>query len=191
VEPCYVFHPSNAFVDADGRIIVDVVAHDRMFARSNFGPDSETSHFERWTIDTDTRRVHRDVIDPRPQEFPRYDERLTGKPYRYAVTVALPERDTGTLEVGDTRLYRHDLAQRLTEAHDFGADCFPGEFVFVPRCAEGGETDGWYIGLVINTRTDTTDFVILDAEDFLGEPVATIHLPHRIPPGFHGNWVAD
>ena len=26
---------------------------------------------------------------------------------------------------------------------------------------------------------------------FTGEPVASIHLPHRIPPGFHGNWVAD
>lgn len=191
VDPCYVFHPSNAFVDADGRIIVDVVAHDRMFARSNYGPDSEHSQFERWTIDTDTRRVHRDVIDPRPQEFPRYDERLTGKPYRYALSVALPERDTGTLEVGDTRIYRHDMVEHRTQAHDFGPERFPGEFVFVPRHPQGGETDGWYVGLVINRDADTTDFVILDAKDFLGQPVATIHLPHRIPPGFHGNWVAD
>lgn len=30
---------------------------------------------------------------------------------------------------------------------------------------------------------------ILDARAIAGEPVATIHLPHRIPPGFHGNWV--
>ncbi|MFC5796823.1 carotenoid oxygenase family protein [Sphingopyxis terrae] len=32
---------------------------------------------------------------------------------------------------------------------------------------------------------------MLNADDFTGAPQAVIHLPHRIPPGFHGNWVAD
>jgi carotenoid cleavage dioxygenase len=63
--------------------------------------------------------------------------------------------------------------------------------VFVPRAAQGDETDGWYLGLVVNAAEETTDLVLLDAADFTGSPVATIHLPHRIPPGFHGNWVAD
>ena len=191
VDPCYVFHPANAFVDADGRIIVDVVTHDRMFARSNYGPDSETSQFERWTIDTGAKAVTRKVIDARPQEFPRYDERLTGKPYRYALTMALPERDTTEMTIADTRLYRHDMVEGGTQVHDFGAGHFPGEFVFVPRAEQGSETDGWYMGLVINAGEETTDLVLLDAADFTGAPVATIHLPHRIPPGFHGNWVAD
>lgn len=191
VDPCYVFHPANAFVDADGRIIVDVVTHDRMFARSNYGPDSEASQFERWTIDTVAKAVTRKVIDARPQEFPRYDERLTGKPYRYALTMALPERDTTEMTIADTRLYRHDMVEGGTQEHDFGAGHFPGEFVFVPRAEQGSETDGWYMGLVINAAEETTDLVLLDAADFTGAPVATIRLPHRIPPGFHGNWVAD
>lgn len=191
VDPCYVFHPANAFVDADGRIIVDVVTHDRMFARSNYGPDSEASQFERWTIDTAAKAVTRKVIDARPQEFPRYDERLTGKPYRYALTMALPERDTSEMTIADTRLYRHNMVEGGTQVHDFGAGHFPGEFVFVPRAGQGSETDGWYMGLVINAAEETTDLVLLDAADFTGAPVATIRLPHRIPPGFHGNWVAD
>lgn len=191
VDPCYVFHPANAFVDADGRIIVDVVTHDRMFARSNYGPDREASQFERWTIDTAAKAVTRKVIDARPQEFPRLDERLTGQPYRYALTMALPERDTTEMTIADTRLYRHDMVEGGTQVHDFGAGHFPGEFVFVPRAEQGGETDGWYMGLVINAAEETTNFVLLDAADFTGAPVATIHLPHRIPPGFHGNWVAD
>ena len=192
VDPCYVFHPANAFVDADGRIIVDVVTHDRMFARSNYGPDSEHSQFERWTIDPAAKKVARKVIDARPQEFPRYDERLTGKPYRYAIAVAMPECETENMTVTDTRLYRHDLELEQTEQHDFGARRHPGEFVFIPRDpVAGGETDGWYMGLVINAATETTDLVILNADDFTGLPQAVIHLPHRIPPGFHGNWVAD
>lgn len=191
VEPCYVFHTANAFIDADGRIIVDVCAHDRMFARSTQGPDSTATPFERWTIDTTTRKVARQVVDGRPQEFPRYDERLTGRAYRYAMTVALPEEDVGYLSNENTKLYRHDLIDGTTEDHDFGPHRHPGEFVFVPHEVTGGETDGWYVGLVIDMQDDTTDLVILDAANFVGDPVATIHLPHRIPPGFHGNWVSD
>ena len=33
--------------------------------------------------------------------------------------------------------------------------------------------------------------LVIDTVDFTGTPIASIHLPHRIPPGFHGNWVAD
>ena len=67
----------------------------------------------------------------------------------------------------------------------------PGEFVFVPRGAAGAEDDGWLVGLVVDMNDETTDLVILNADDFTGKPQAVIHLPHRVPPGFHGNWVAD
>jgi 8'-apo-carotenoid 13,14-cleaving dioxygenase len=33
--------------------------------------------------------------------------------------------------------------------------------------------------------------VILDAAQFDRSAQAVIHIPHRIPPGFHGNWVAS
>src|SRR3546814_18026770 len=51
VDPCYVFHPANAFETADGKVIVDVVAHDTMFAESKRGPDSPRSRMARWPID--------------------------------------------------------------------------------------------------------------------------------------------
>ncbi len=34
------------------------------------------------------------------------------------------------------------------------------------------------------------DLVIIDAHDFV-RPVATVHLPARVPQGFHGNWIPD
>jgi carotenoid cleavage dioxygenase len=43
---------------------------------------------------------------------------------------------------------------------------------------------------VYDARTDKSDFIILDADDFLGEPVATVHLPVRVPNGLHGNWIS-
>jgi carotenoid cleavage dioxygenase len=33
--------------------------------------------------------------------------------------------------------------------------------------------------------------VVLAAQDFAGGPVARVHLPARVPLGFHGSWIAD
>ncbi|MBB5708301.1 carotenoid oxygenase family protein [Sphingopyxis panaciterrulae] len=190
VDPCYVFHPANAFETADGKVIVDVVAHDTMFAESKRGPDSPRSRMERWTIDPTADTTTRTVIHDHNQEFPRYDERRTTRSYRYIYSVALPD-GAGELAIADTRLFRHDLENGTTETRDFGPGRHPGEFVFVPRSPEGAEGDGWLVGLVVNMNDETTDLVILNADDFMGPPQAVVHLPHRVPPGFHGNWVAD
>ena len=60
---------------------------------------------------------------------------------------------------------------------------------FVAKANAGNEDDGWLMGYVIDTRNETTDLVILDAANFEGAPQAAITIPHRIPPGFHGNWM--
>ena len=130
----------------------------------------------------------RRTLDPAPQEFPRPDERSFAKPYRYAWSMGLPETDRPGF-IADTRLYAHDLLAGERQVRDFGAERFPGEFVFVPRSADAPEGDGWLMGLVVDMRRDATELVILDARDFTGAPTATVHLPHRVPPGFHGNWI--
>ena len=37
----------------------------------------------------------------------------------------------------------------------------------------------------------TRELVIIDASDVTAEPVARVHLPVRVPAGFHGSWIAD
>jgi len=187
VEPCYVFHPCNAFETADGRVVVDVVAHETMFAQSTQGPDSKKVMFERWTIDPRARRVARKVIDPIAQEFPRFDERRIGKQYRYAYAVALARHDDEFLPA--SQLIRHDLETGGRETHEFGARRFPGEFVFVPAHPGAAEGEGWLMGYVIDGAAQTTGLVIIDARNFSDKPQATITIPHRVPPGFHGNWI--
>lgn len=187
IEPCYVFHVANAFDTEDGKVIVDVVAYETMFDAGYGGPDT-LGRFERWTIDPVTRQVSRQVVDASPQEFPRPDERRFGQPYRYAYTMALPD-DGNPQFLGAARLYKHDLEAGTRQLHDFGHGRTPGEFVFVPAAPDAGEDEGWLIGLVIDRANETTDLEILDAHDFEGPPVAAIRIPHRVPPGFHGNWV--
>jgi carotenoid cleavage dioxygenase len=186
VDPCFVFHVANAFDRADGFVELDVIAYPTMFASDVGGLDA-LGRFERWTVDPAARRVERRVTDPTPQEFPRIDERRFGQDYRFAYTVSVPP-DGNTQLAGATRLYKHDLELGTNRVHDFGGGRVPGEFIFVPARPDAGEDEGWLVGLVINTAPQTTDFTILDARCFEAAPVATITLPHRIPPGFHGNW---
>lgn len=189
IEPCYIFHPANAFETDDGKVVMDAAVHATMFAESAAGPDSKRTPFERLTIDPVSRKVSRKVIDASPQEFPRPDERRIGKPYRYAYTVALPDGSDLAL-LDDTRIFKHDLAAGTRQARDFGKGKTPGEFVFVPAHANSGEDEGWLIGYVLDHASNATDLVILNARDFTGPAQATITIPQRIPPGFHGNFIA-
>ena len=43
------------------------------------------------------------------------------------------------------------------------------------------------MGFVYDRSTDRSDLVLLDGQTL--ETVATVHLPARVPHGFHGNWV--
>lgn len=191
VDPCYVFHPCNAFDLPDGGVVMDVVAHRRMFDRSRSGPEMDSgARFERWTLPADGGRVRREVLHDAPQEFPRLDERLSGEPYRYAYAVGIGQ-GLGDGTGGGLPLFRHDLHTRNTLAHDFGPHAVPGEFVFVPRQPQGAEDDGWLMGFVHNRRSGHAELHVLNADDFTGPPQAVVHIPARIPAGFHGNWIDD
>ena len=188
VAPCFVFHVANAYDDdgGAGRVVLDVITYPTMFATNGGGLDA-LGRLERWTVDPSTRRVGRRVLDDTPQEFPRIDERRFGRRHRYAYTVSVPP-DGNTQLVGATRLYKHDLDAGSRSVHEFGEGHVPGEFVFVPAGDGAAEDEGWLLGLVVNTADGTTDLAILDAQRFEAAPVAAVRLPHRIPPGFHGNW---
>ena len=190
VEPCYIFHTANAFDLSDGRVVMDAVVYERMFDGDSQGPNAMPRGFERWTLDPAKRSVERRMLDRSPQEFPRPDERCIGQPYRYAYALGLPDTLTPELLVA-SHLFKHDVVTGVRERHDFGAGRHPGEFVFVPRSGDTDEDDGWLIGFVANAAAGTTDLEILDARAFEGEPAATVHIPHRIPAGFHGNWIAS
>ncbi len=186
VSPCYVFHPCNAYDLEDGSVIMDVVVHERMFDRSRIGPDSQYVTFERWKMDASTGRVIRTVLSSENQEFPRFDERLTGRDYRYAYAVGIDIDNPQP-----NALLRHDLRTGNTVRHVYGNGWLSGEAVFVPRHDAAAEDDGWLLSYVHDLHGGPSRVVILNAGDLDGEPQAVIDLPARVPLGFHGNWIPD
>jgi carotenoid cleavage dioxygenase len=180
VEPCYVYHPFNAYDEGD-RIVLDVVRHPRMFATDHRGPSEGPPTLDRWTIDLNAGKVLEERIDDRGQEFPRIDERLTGRRNRYGYSVGFESGQTSQ------SLIKHDLAAGTSATRTFGAHGEPGEFVFVPADPDAAEDEGVLIGLVYDGDSDRSDLVVVDAGTL--ETVAEAHLPVRVPHGFHGNWV--
>lgn len=185
VDLCYVYHPLNAYELPGGEVVLDVVRHPRMFDTETIGPNEGNPTLDRWTIDVAAGKVREERLDDRGQEFPRQDERLVGRPHRFGYTANFG----AGVEHGP--LLKHDLVAGTTEVHEYGPGQVTLEAVFVPRDDDSAEDDGWVMSYVYDATTDSSDVVILNAQDFTGDPVATVHLPQRVPFGFHGNWVAD
>jgi carotenoid cleavage dioxygenase len=185
VNNCFVFHPLNAYEDASGRVVLDVVRHPKMFATNQDGPNEGPPTLDRWLLDPHGGPVKEDRLCDRPQEFPRHDERRVGKPYRYGYCGA---SGAAGLFGG---LLKHDLETGETLHRDDGAHKQYQEAVFVPRSEDSAEDDGWIMSYCHDAERNSAEVVILHAQDFLGDPVATIDLATRVPFGFHGNWVPD
>jgi carotenoid cleavage dioxygenase-like enzyme len=197
-EPCWIFHTLNAYDDEGGAVVVDVVQYEGAYDVSLLSGNGPVT-LDRWTIDPAAGKVARRRLDDRLQEFPRVDERLLTRPHRYGYSAVIGEVSRATVSLsGDfadqafaNALLKHDLAKDSVEAHDFGRDATAGEAVFVPASPTSAEDDGYVMAFVHAPDRGATDLVILAAQDFTGDPVARIHLPARIPLGFHGSWLPD
>ena len=194
-EASYVFHPMNAFAEGDA-IVLDVARYGRldfMSPQAAANPswrDENAARMHRWRIDLQAGGVKSTPLDDIVTEFPRVDERRLGRQHRFGYTVARePELNEGAQPVW-TAVKKYDLERGTAETRRFGAENGVGEPLFVPRGEGAAEDDGWVLVLAYDHARNTSDFHILDARNVRGEPVAVVHLPHRVPYGFHGNWVA-
>ena len=183
VRPCYVFHPLNAYDDGD-TVVLDVVRHPSVFASgAHLLPG--TRSLDRWTVDLVGDGVTEERLDDTSQEFPRVDERRVGRRHRYGFAVGYAPGSAGLAE--PDAILKHDTVTRTTQAVSFGSGREPGEFVFVPTGPDAAEDDGVAMGFVYDRASDRSDLVLLDAQTL--ETVASVHIPARVPHGFHGNWV--
>ena len=194
IEPCYVYHPLNAYSEVRNGsevLVLDVVRYQRMFDRDRRGPGDTMPTLDRWTINLATGAVSSECRDDRAQEFPRINEALLGSRHRFGYTVGI---EGGFVDSSgkkmSTSLYKHDYATGSSTVAPLDPELLIGEMSFVPRPngdpATQAEDDGILIGYGYHRGRGEGQLVLLDAQTC--ESVATVHLPQRVPMGFHGNW---
>ncbi|MFC7495346.1 MULTISPECIES: carotenoid oxygenase family protein [unclassified Nocardioides] len=181
IDPCYVFHTLNAYEEGTD-VVIDVVRHDRMFATDFGGPNEGPAYLTRFTIDTAAGKVREHRFDEHSQEFPRYDERLTGRRHRYGYAAGVAG---DAVRTGDSVL-KHDVVAGTTIERRLGTGREVSEFCFVPAAPDAAEDEGVLMGYVFDRGTGRSDLRLLDAATL--DDVAAVHLPGRVPAGFHGNW---
>jgi carotenoid cleavage dioxygenase-like enzyme len=141
---------------------------------------------ERWKVDPKAKTLEAAALDDETVEFPRIDDSLAGRSYRYGYCTVM-RRDEGTDAF--TGLIRYDLARDEARRWDPGPGLAPSEPVFVRDPDGRADDEGWVLAVVYDPARDASDVVILDASSFGAKPEAVIHLPCRVPFGFHGSWV--
>jgi len=97
----------------------------------------------------------------------------------------------GTIESFGQELYKYDLRDGRSWTHRFGPGFAAGEPVFAAAPGAKGEDEGWLLTYVYDAARDASDLAILDATDLAKGPIARVHLPRRVPNGFHGSWIPD
>lgn len=188
-DPCYVFHPMNAWEEGD-TLYADVMQYARapLFPNADGSPGKACSaYLVRWQIDlsgkTDTVKQTR--IDDTAGEFPRLDERRAGLSYRHGYFAA-DSTDSGKVVFNGIAHIDFKTGKRVV--HQFARGDVPGEPIFVPKSEGAVEGEGWLVALVYRGADDRSDFVVFDAMDVGKGPIGVAELPRRVAFGFHGNW---
>jgi len=187
-DACYVFHPMNAWEEGE-TIYADVMEypHAPLFPNADGSRTTNAgARLVRWTIDlaASSNRIKREPLDDVAGEFPRFDERRAGLPYRHGWFAA----NTRAPGMSFNAIAHVDLAKGQRSVHQLPDGDATGEPVFIPRSTSAAEGDGWLVSLIYRADADASDFVVFEAQDIAAGPIATARIPRRVPFGFHGNW---
>ncbi|MGJ4917662.1 carotenoid oxygenase family protein [Bradyrhizobium oligotrophicum] len=192
-DACYVFHIMNAWEDGN-RIVADVMQFEEapLFPHPDgrpTDPAKSVARLCRWSFDLagNTDRFTQSYLDDLTGEFPRIDDRRAGLTSRHGwYACANPD---GPLFGALSGLAHVDGAGTRQATHLLPAGDTLSEPVFVPRSRDAAEGDGWLLTVVWRAGSNTSDLAVFNATDIGNGPVALVHLGHRVPDGFHGNWV--
>ena len=190
-EACCVFHPMNAYEEG-GTLIADMMRYD---AAPGFpgadgsapDPAKAVARLERWRLPLNATRYTVERLDEQASEYPRFDERYTGRAYRYGYFATTPG-DQGRAAVFD-QIARYDFATGHKDSFSVPAGDYVSEPIFVPRGADAPEGRGYLLVVVYRAAELRSDLLVLDAEQIAQGPLATAQLQTRVPFGFHGNWM--
>ena len=187
-EAFFCFHHVNSF-ERDGELVVDLIAYDDPAVIHKLDLDQlradermARTSLRRYRIALDGSGVRREDLAPDVSaELPRINyARNNTREYRWMYAVANSVEADWHDEIVKIDVTTGDVR------HWAEPGCYTGEPVFVERPGGTGEDEGVILSVVLDSASERTFLLALDATSF--EEVARAEAPHHIPFGFHGQF---
>lgn len=182
----FCFHHANAYENGN-EIIIDLVAFSDISSLPSIFPQASTitakpdwqRRLMRYHLSIDKNEILPEVLLEKKVEFPRFNDKLDGKKYRY-LYMTNSEDSTG--------LVKFDM---LTKTHKTWhlAGCNAIEPVFIPYPNGEKEDEGVILTVTYDEKQKRSFLVALEAKGF--EEIARAELPWHIPDSFHGQYFSE
>lgn len=189
IDPCHVQHFWNGWVEGDRIELSGTRFEHPEFGLSDAERDPRPALPARFWIDLAAGTAGWEQTDDLGGDFARINDDANGvrTRFHYMSAVMATDRTMGDFDT----IVRYDDRTGDRQVWCAGRAGHVGESVFAPDPAGSDEGDGWLINAVYHDATDATDVCVFDARDITGGPIARVHLPQRMPFGFHANWFAE
>jgi len=179
--PGFVFHFAGGADHADGTLHLNLVHHGTLPALDTvddlIGSGEGLGQLTRLDIDPVRGTTRRTLLSEHAHELPR-----TGAGGRRIYSCGVPAgRNLPFYTAVLATELAADGSARATRVRDFHPD-LPGE----PVPVLVGDAE-WLLVQVYRADAHRSELLVLEAETL--ETVASMALPHSLPPGFHGSWV--
>ncbi|MFU7529613.1 carotenoid oxygenase family protein [Qipengyuania sp. ASV99] len=182
IEPCYVYHTLNAYDDGD-EVVIEGCRMVGYMAKGMVKPPIPQLY--QWRLNLKTGAVTQTQIDDIGIDFPKVPDALVGQQHRFGYFAQFGQA-APTVE----GYHKFDLQTGARQSHMLAKGCTGSEASFVPAHNAAGEDDGYLLSYIYDAQEDASHLAILDAANLSDDPIAKIHLPARVPAGFHGSWIA-
>jgi len=185
---CYVFHTLNAYETGDEVVLIacrmnstNVLVSDDTHREEK----GDIPYLHSWRFNLSTGAVTEEKLDDVPGEFPRVNENLLGRKTQYGYVGKMAHSQNPLFD----GLIKYDFENGKSQTHEFGKNRYGGEAVFAPHPHGTAEDAGWLVTFVYDENSQTSELVIINAQDITNEPIARVIIPQRVPYGFHGIWI--
>lgn len=184
IDPCYVYHTMNAFEQGDEI----VVRAPRLVGYTSVGMDRPpVPMLYEWTLNLKTGVAMERQLDDLGVDFPVVPAAYVGHSHRYGYVAELASGGIPYL----LGFHQYDLRTGGRASHLFDNGRIGSEPAFIAARNATSEDDGYLISYIYDQAEEKSELVIFNASHLSDEPIARIHLPARVPAGFHGSWIPD
>ena len=184
IDPCYIYHTMNAYENGDELL----VRAPRLVGYTSVGMENPPIPLlHEWTLNLKDKTTSERQLDDLGVDFPTVAETHVGLQNRYGYAAEFNAAGAPTI----LGFHKYDLQTDSKTSYMFKDGRTGSEPTFIAAHDATSEDDGYLMSYVHEPADDKSELVIFNANQLEQEPIARIHLPARVPAGFHGSWIPD